>query len=80
MADNRQNFASLLDQTIEPQDTTPIELQYDAHHMGDIGIDFLRKYVGEINNCAIKTEKFPMLLWLHQFMTHPQENHNALRL
>ena len=36
---------SLLDQTMEPQDNTPIELQYDTHHMGDIGVDFLRKYV-----------------------------------
>ena len=71
---------SLLDQPMEPQDTTPIELQYDTHHMGDIGIDFLREYVEKINNCAIKIENFLKLLWLHQLMTHPQENHNTLNL
>ena len=48
MAGNRQFLFSLLDQKMEPQDTTPIELQYETHRMGDIGIDFLRKYVEKL--------------------------------
>ena len=48
---------SLLDQIMEPQGTTPIELQHDTHHMGDIGIGFLRKYVERFSNCAIKKQR-----------------------